>query len=91
MHTHPGAILRSLIGSASVTDMAAHLGVSRVSLSRILNGAADLSPDVAIRLSEAFAGRTAEEWFIEQALYNVDKARNSKRKPIPKWTGPASI
>ena len=54
---HPGEILRSLCLEPlglSVTDTAEALGVSRKTLSAILNGRAGISPEMAVRLSIAF-------------------------------------
>lgn len=51
-----------------VTRAAEALGVSRKTLSSILNGHAGTSPEMAIRLSKAF-GTSAESWFNQQALY----------------------
>ena len=50
---HPGTVLRDYLGETQVVDAAKHLGVSRVTLSRVLNGSASISADMAIRLSEA--------------------------------------
>ena len=56
---HPGEVLRDYLGTISVTDAAEHLGVTRASLSRILNGSAGISAEMALRLSEAM-GTTPE-------------------------------
>ena len=50
---HPGQVVREYLGDVSVSDAAAHLGVTRVALSRVLNGRAGISADMALRLSEA--------------------------------------
>ena len=51
---HPGRVLREYLGAMSVTDTARHLGVTRVALSRILNGSpAGISADMALKLSDA--------------------------------------
>ena len=54
---HPGEVLREYMGNISVTSLAAHLGVTRVTLSRLLNGNAGVSAEMALKLSEAFARR----------------------------------
>ncbi len=57
---HPGAILRSLCLeplALSVTDAAKALGVSRKTLSAVLNGRAGVSPEMAVRLSIALKRR----------------------------------
>ncbi len=81
---HPGEILRSLclepLG-VSVTDAAKSLGISRKSLSAILNGRSGISPEMAVRLSIAF-GTTAESWLNQQVQYDLwvaEKRRKSLR------------
>ena len=67
---HPGEILRELCLDAldlSVTDAAQALGVSRKTLSSILNGRSGISPEMAIRLSKAF-DTTPESWLNQQQL-----------------------
>jgi len=54
----------------SVTRAAEALGVTRKTLSAILNGRAGISPEMAIRLSKAF-GTSAESWLSQQAQYDL--------------------
>lgn len=79
---HPGEIIRELclapIG-ASVTEAARALGVSRKSLSELLNGRAGVSPEMAIRLSIAF-NTTAESWLNQQMQYDLWKARSARKR-----------
>ena len=70
---HPGEIIRELCIEPlglSVTDTAKGLGVSRKTLSAILNGRAGISPEMAIRLSIAF-GTSAESWLNQQSQYDL--------------------
>lgn len=70
---HPGEILRGLCLeplSLSVTDAAKALGVSRKTLSSVLNGRAGISPEMAVRLSIAF-DTTAESWLNQQVQYDL--------------------
>ena len=70
---HPGEILRELCIEPlglSVTRVAAALGVSRKTLSTILNGRAGISPEMAIRLSKAF-DTSAESWLNQQVQYDL--------------------
>ncbi|WP_268630527.1 HigA family addiction module antitoxin, partial [Escherichia coli] len=56
---HPGEVLREDVIAAlglSVTEAADRLAMSRVALSRVLNGKAGISPDLAVRLEQAGAG-----------------------------------
>ncbi len=76
---HPGAILRELCLeplNLSVTDAAKALGVSRKTLSSILNGRAGISPEMAIRLAKAF-DTTPESWLNQQQQYDLWQALQS--------------
>lgn len=57
----------------SVTEAARRLGVSRKQLSDLLNGHAGISPEMAIRLDEAFGGGP-ETWYRLQAAYDLARA-----------------
>lgn len=70
---HPGEVVRALCIEPldlSVTEAAAGLGVTRKTLSAILNGRAGISPEVAIRLGKAF-GTSAESWLNQQVQYDL--------------------
>ena len=58
----------------SVTEGAKALGVSRQALSRLINGQAGVSPEMAIRLSKAF-GTTPDIWIRMQASYDIAQAK----------------
>ena len=76
---HPGEILRDLCIEPlgiTVTEAAKALGVSRKTLSAILNGRAGISPEMAIRLSKAF-DTTAESWLNQQIQYDLWVARKT--------------
>src|SRR5919198_4215038 len=79
---HPGSVLRDYLGSLSVTEAAQHLGVSRVALSRVLNGAAGISADMALRLSEAL-GTSPELWTGMQAQYDLWQASRRRHRRVP--------
>ncbi len=79
---HPGLVIRELCLEPlrlAVTDAAKALGVTRKSLSELLNGKSGISPEMAIRLSLAF-GTSAESWMNQQAQYDLWKARFSGKK-----------
>ena len=78
---HPGEVLREYLGDVSVTDAARHLGVTRVSLSRILNGSAGISADMALRLSDAL-GTSPELWTGMQGQYDLWQASKKRRRKI---------
>ena len=78
---HPGEIIRSLCLEPlqlTVTDAAAGLGVSRKTLSAILNGRAGISPEMAVRLSMAF-GTSAESWLNQQTQYDLWHAEKRRK------------
>jgi antitoxin HigA-1 len=76
---HPGLVLREYLGELAVTKAAAHLRITRVTLSRLLNGKAGISAGMAIRLSNAL-GTTPELWMNMQSQYDLWRAR---RRPQP--------
>lgn len=70
---HPGEVIRELCidpAGLTVTAAAAVLGVSRQSLSELLNGRAGISPEMAVRLSKAFGG-SVESWLRQQMQYDL--------------------
>ncbi len=77
---HPGEIIKELclepLG-VSVTAAAKALGVSRKTLSTILNGRAGISPEMAIRLSIAFE-TSAESWLNQQSQYDLWQAEQKR-------------
>ena len=78
---HPGEILRSLCLDPlglSVTEAAVGLGVSRKTLSAILNGRAGISPEMAVRLSIAFK-TSAESWLNQQLQYDLWRAQKLRK------------
>lgn len=79
--THPGSILKEdyLIPlSITVQDMATTLGVSRKTLSKIINCRGSVSPDMALRLSRAF-DTTPELWMNLQKNYDLWHAANDSQ------------
>jgi addiction module HigA family antidote len=78
---HPGTALREYLGDVSVTAAARHLGVTRAALSRILNGSAAISADMALRLSEALA-TSPELWTGMQAQYDLWQASKKRRRKL---------
>ena len=79
---HPGDILNELClkpMGLTVTEAAAALGVSRKTLSAILNGRAGISPEMAVRLSIAF-DTTAESWLNQQVQYDLWKVERRRKK-----------
>jgi antitoxin HigA-1 len=77
---HPGRIIKDAIAAIpmSVTGFAAHIGVSRVALSRVLNERAGVTPEMSIRISEAFAQDSPDIWFNLQNDYDFWQAAHAK-------------
>ena len=90
---HPGETLREDVLPAlglTVTEAAAQLGVTRVALSRVLNGRTAISPEMALRIEKWLGvenGGRADLWLAEQASYDLLQARKAfkskvKRAPV---------
>ena len=81
---HPGEVLREWLEGITVTEAAKRLGVTRVTLSRVLNGGTGISPDMDLRLSEAL-NTTPGTWYGMQGDYDMWHAQRrfrAKVKPI---------
>lgn len=79
---HPGEIIKELCIEPldlTVTDAATALGISRKTLSNILNGHAGISPEMAVRLSIAF-NTTSESWLNQQLQYDLWFAEKDRKK-----------
>lgn len=90
-HPHPGELLREdvLIPlGIEVTEAAQRLGVSRTTLSRVINGHAGISPDLAIRLEQAGVS-SARFWMNLQANYELSKAQE-RDLPVVQRLQPAA-
>ena len=77
---HPGEVIKELCLEPlgiSVTAAAEGLGVSRKTLSAILNGRAGISPEMAVRLSIAF-DTSSESWLNQQTQYDLWKAEQHR-------------
>lgn len=74
---HPGEIIKELCLEPlglSVTEAAKSLGITRKTLSALLNGRAGISSEMALRLSKVF-GRTPEGWLKLQIQYDLWKTQ----------------
>ena len=78
---HPGEVLKQALSGISVTDAAKRLGVGRVALSRLLNGAAGISPEMALRLSKAL-NTSPEFWYGMQVNYDLWQAKKKFRGKV---------
>lgn len=78
---HPGEFITEVFlepNSISGRELAAALGVSASTLSRVLNGTSGISPTMALRLSKAL-GRSPESWLAMQSNYDLWHARKTAR------------
>lgn len=79
---HPGEVLRDGVFTdtgLTVTEAARQLGISRVQLSKVLNGKSGISADLAVRLG-LWLGHSPESWLRMQADYDLWQA---EQKPQP--------
>jgi len=79
---HPGEIIKTLCLEPlgiTITQAAEALGVSRKTLSAILNGRAGISPEMAVRLSIAF-GTSSERWLNQQTQYDLWHAEQRRKQ-----------
>ena len=92
---HPGEIIKEDVLEAegiSVTEAARQLGISRVTLSRLLNGKSGVSVDMALRLAQ-WLGTSPEVWLRMQDACDLWKAQKNKRpriKPLKSRKVPCS-
>ncbi len=79
---HPGGlVLRQCIEplGLTITEAAKALGVTRTTLSELVNGKRGISPEMAVRLSQVFGG-SAESWLTQQAHYELAQVRRDRIK-----------
>ena len=79
---HPGGVvLRQCIepSGLSITDAATALGVTRNTLSELVNGKRGISPEMAVRLSKVFGG-AEQGWLVQQAQYDLAQVRRDRMK-----------
>jgi antitoxin HigA-1 len=81
---HPGRVLREWLGGMRVVEAAARLHVSRVTLSRILNGRAGISAEMSLRLADAL-GTNPVLWIDLQTQYDLWRARRKRRPKIERF------
>jgi addiction module HigA family antidote len=77
---HPGiVVLQECIEplGLTITDAAHALGVTRNTLSELVNAKRGISPEMAVRLSKVFGG-TEEGWLVQQAQYDLAQVRRDR-------------
>jgi addiction module HigA family antidote len=83
---HPGRILRQYLGEMPVGQAAARLRIARTTLSRVLNGRAGISADMALKVAEA-TRTEATLWMDLQTQYDLwhaSRRRRARIRPFPK-------
>jgi addiction module HigA family antidote len=82
---HPGLLLKENFGKDGldlpIAEVARRLGMTRVSLSRVVNGRAAISPDLALRLEQSGIS-TARFWLAMQAGYDLSQALKRKQPKV---------
>lgn len=89
---HPGEVLRDGVFAdtgITVTEFAHRLGVTRVALSRVLNGKAAISAEMAVRLATALGG-SAESWLHMQGSHDLWHAKRALRSQLARIPRPKS-
>jgi len=82
---HPGEVLREYLPEGlSVTDAAKHLGVTRVSLSRVLNAKSGISAEMDLLLADAL-GTSPGFWSRMQVQYDIWQAKQKARRHIERF------
>lgn len=79
---HPGVVvLEECIGpmGLTITEAAQALGVTRNTLSELVNGKRGISPEMAVRLSKVFGG-AEQGWLMQQAQYDLAHVRRARLK-----------
>jgi len=84
---HPGLVLREHLADTPVSVAANHLRVTRVTLSRVLNGKAGISAGMALRLAAAL-GTSPELWLNMQSQYELWQASRRKQPKVQRFNYP---
>jgi len=80
----PGELLKEFLGDITATELAAHIGVTRATISRILNGRTAVTIDLSIRLGQALA--LSPDFFskaqLQYDLWIESQKKRPKIKPL---------
>ena len=91
---HPGEGLKEDVLvplGLTVTETAKALGISRKTLSEIVNGKSPITPDIAVRLERAFSNPPADMLLRLQAAYDLRRAEQRlKKKAVRRLRKPTS-
>ena len=78
---HPGLVLREYVGATAVSAAAEHPRITRVTLSRVLNGKSGISAKMALRLAAAL-GTSPELWMNMQSQYDLWQAQRTRQPKV---------
>lgn len=78
---HPGEVLRDISEGRHQGNIAARLGITRQTLSRIMNGHASITAPMALRLAKEFPASTPELWLKLQMQYDLWQAMHVTPTP----------
>jgi len=87
---HPGEVLKEWLQGITVSDAAERLGVTRLSLSKILNEHSGISPEMDLRLSKAL-GTTPGFWYAMQGQWDMARAKRSFRARVQQIISPDAV
>ncbi|MBR3481417.1 MAG: HigA family addiction module antidote protein [Neisseriaceae bacterium] len=72
---HAGVVFKECLNGANITETAQRLGVTRATLSRIINGKQGVTADMAIKFAELLPNTDAEFWLRIQMKYDLWQAK----------------
>lgn len=78
---HAGEVLKEYLGDVSISTAAKHLGVTRATLSRIINGQAGISADMAVKLS-ILLNTSPQIWLNMQTNYDLWQASQKRHDEV---------
>ena len=79
---HAGEVFKECLNGANITETAKRLGVTRATLSRIINGKQGVTADMAIKFAELLPNTDAEFWLRIQMKYDLWQAKQKPHKKI---------
>lgn len=88
---HPGLVLRDSLQGTSITEAAQRLGITRAALSRILNGKAGISAEMAVRLAILLPNTDAAFWLRMQAAHDLWQAEQRNHDFVIPLSQPLSV
>lgn len=90
---HPGLLVKEYIEGfdSNISVFAQALGITRVSLSRIVNGKTGITPEMALRLSKLLPNTTANFWLNMQSDYDLWQAEQTLQVDIRPFSVTAQL